>query len=289
MAESLAPTVDIGRTPRVSFEDSAPRPVLLRQQRLQTYLQQHPISGVKPSQVQIHFSTMPAHYWERVTKAELVWGLEAVEQFMEKSAAAETPRSTVVAHSRDYPERNVTKILVCSWDRPGLLAKIAAAFTALRVNILRADVYTRADGLALDMFEVVSTDQATEADQERLRHLVFLLEGALSEPPRFVSIWAGEFHKTLPRGAAVPTQVTFDNNYSQDHTVIRVEASDRLGLLHDLLRGLTECGLNVAEASVETDASLAVDAFHVTDLTGAKIRETFRLETVRKALLRSIG
>src|ERR1041385_1383234 len=97
---------------------------------------------------------MRARYWKRVTKSELMWGLETVHAFFGRVDAADPSASVVVADSRHYPERGFTKVMVCSWDRPGLLAKIAATFSALRVNIRRADVYTRADGVALDLFEV---------------------------------------------------------------------------------------------------------------------------------------
>jgi [protein-PII] uridylyltransferase len=229
---------------------------------------------------------MPARYWERVTKAELLWGLEVVHSFLLKSSAGDPTNSAAVfADSRYYPERGLTKVMVCAPDRPGLLAKIAAAFSALRINILRADVYTRADDLALDLFEVCEMDHSRGPDARRLNELVFLLEGALSEPPRFVSIWATQFHKVLARAKHTAARVEFDNTYSAEHTIVRISAPDRLGLLHDLLQALADCGLNIDQAVVDTDNDLAADAFYLTDLKRQKVLDPTRLEEIRQALV----
>jgi [protein-PII] uridylyltransferase len=157
----------------------------------------------------------------------------------------------------------------------------------LGISIVRADVYTRAGGLALDVFEVRDLDQRHAPDADRLGQFAFLLEGALSEPPRFASVWAGQFHKTVPRKRPGPPRVEFDNEGSSEHTIVRVQAPDRLGLLHDLLRAMAQAGINIAQATVETDRDLACDLFFVTDLRGGKVWNSARLERIRKAIVRS--
>jgi [protein-PII] uridylyltransferase len=258
-------------------------------ERLYARLKEHPSTNVSQGEVDAHFEEMPSRYWERVTKSELIWGLETVRAYFGKVAAGGTASATaVVADSRHYPERGFSKVMICARDRLGLLAKIAAAFSALRINILRADVYTRADNLALDLFEVCELDHSHAHVARRLSELIFLLEGALSEPPRFVSIWAGQFHKSLARPPAQAPQVEFDNDASTEHTIIRIAAADRLGLLHDLLQALTECGVNIDQAVVETTDHLALDLFYVTDLKRLKILDPHRLEKLRKALVQSV-
>jgi [protein-PII] uridylyltransferase len=283
MPELLGPDVT-SRPPR-HFKPSAPS---LQRDRMLARMHEHPLAGISRGEVEMHFRGMPARYWERVTKAELTWGLETVHAFLERQAGAEGMRVAVVASSRHYPARGFSKIMVCAQDRPGLLAKIAAAFSALRVNVLRADVFTRSDGVALDVFEVADLEQSHLTGADRLRQLVFLLEGALSEPPRFASVWASEFHKMAPRGPQGPPRVEFDNEYSSEHTVVRVEATDRLGLLHDLLKALAECSLNIDEALVETTDHLATDSFYVTNLRGEKLLEPEQLRELRRALVEAV-
>ena len=263
------------------------RTITLAQKRLQQRLTQAPPQGLLRDEVEAHFRGMPTRYWETVTKGELVWALETVHAFLEKLRMWEAPGAPAVATLRHCPERGFTKVMVCTWDRPGLLARIAATFGALRLNILQSDIYTRRDNVALDIFQVSDLENAQDIDAKRLEHLVFLLEGSLNEPPRFVSMWARQFHKLyqIPRGNVI---LELDNDSSPQNTVLRVEAPDRLGLLYDVLEALNECYVNVAQAIVHTDGATARDIFYITDLEGAKITNKLALGTIRKIVLEAL-
>ena len=79
-------------------------------------------------------------------------------------------------------------MILCTWDRQGLLAKAAAAFNTTRVNILSADAYTRKDQIVLDVFRVSNADHGSVTDAERLQQMLFLWKvPSLSLPglPRF--------------------------------------------------------------------------------------------------------
>jgi len=255
--------------------------------RLQDRLTEMPPHGLLRDEVEAHFRGMPTRYWESVTKGELIWALETVHTFLAKLKTWDAPGAPAVASLRHCPERGFTKVMVCTWDRPGLLARIAATFGALRINILQSDVYTRCDNVALDIFQVSDIENSQAIDAKRLEHLVFLLEGSLNEPPRFVSMWARQFHKLyqVPKGNVV---LELDNDSSPQSTVLRVEAPDRLGLMYDILEALNECSVNVAQAVVHTDGATARDVFYITDLEGAKITNKLALGTIRKIVLESL-
>jgi len=121
-----------------------------------------------------------------------------------------------------------------------------------------------------------------------LAEMKFLIEGALSEPPRFASVWACSRHKYLAAGGKFPPRITFDNNAVPASTLVRVEASDRLGLLYDILQTMADNGLNIIQARIETNEKLAHDVFHVTDERGQKVGELLRLEELRRNLENSL-
>ena len=56
----------------------------------------------------------------------------------------------------------------------------------VRLNILQADVFTRADNIVLDEFAVRHADGRSIARQVQLEEMTFLLEGALSDTQRQV-------------------------------------------------------------------------------------------------------
>src|SRR6185436_18583167 len=113
-------------------------------------------------------------------------------------------------------------LMLCTWDRQGLLAKAAASFSAVKLDIVEADVFTRADNIVLDIFTVVNADSRGLASQTQLQEMTFLLEGALSEPPRFASIWACSRHKYMAHQGRSTPQITCDNFTFADRTIVHV-------------------------------------------------------------------
>src|SRR5688572_23774817 len=104
------------------------------------------------AELRAHFEGMPNRYWQRVNRSEVVWGLQTVHSFLETVVASDAPAWTPIVDWRHFPARGFSKVMVCTWDRRSLLVKIAAAFSAVGINIIRADVYTRADNVGVEVF-----------------------------------------------------------------------------------------------------------------------------------------
>ncbi len=235
-------------------------------------------AGLSAEEVQAHFDGMPDRYWTGLKQADLHWHLRAAHGFFEKLARYSSVGTPVGVNWVSGPKKGHSRVVVCSWDRRGLLEKIAAAFGALRFSIHQADVYTRTDSLALDVFQVSPLDDTVGLPGECAEKLAFLVEGAYTHPPRFASVWTTEFHTVLPRRRGLPPQVRFDNRSSRDHTVLWVTAPDRMGLLYDVLHALGTHRVQIAQAVIETKRGRARDQFCITDADGRKITDATRLE-----------
>ena len=240
-------------------------------------------------EIRAHFQCMPSGYWEHVNRQDLLWHLNTIHCFLRNLATSESAEAPVALDWKKSGADGLTHVVVCSWDRRGLLEKVAAAFGALRIAIRRADVYTRTDSLVLDVFEVSEPEGGALGDEKRLSNLPFLVQGAFSHPPRFASVWATEFHKYLPRKAGRPLKIRFDNRKCPGQTLLCVEAPDRLGLLYDLLHTLAGSELQIAQAIIETDGDIALDRFHLTDADGAKVMDPSRLRRLRKVLTEAVN
>ena len=253
----------------------------------QARLFEQPIAGIGKDEVEVHFAGMPPHYWEQVTESDLTWSLQTIHGFLRHVASPQVSATAPFVTWRQLPQLGRTRIMLCTWDRHGLLAKAAAAFSAVKFNIVQASVFTRADNIVLDEFTVTDADARTLVNETRLREMTFLLEGALSEPPRFASVWACSRHKFLAPPTRVTPRITFDNHTSPEATIVGVEAPDRLGLLYDILQALADDGLNVKVACIATD-ELARDFIHVADELGHKILDPNRLEKLRACLVAAL-
>ena len=75
------------------------------------------------------------------------------------------------------------------------------------------------------------------------------------------------------------------NSLSNRFSVIEVEGLDRPGLLSEITGALSDLSLDIASAHITTFGEKVIDTFYVTDLTGAKIENPTRLETIRERLI----
>jgi len=255
-----------------------------RQDWFRARLKQRPGLKITEDELEVHFSAMPQHYWECVTEAELEWGLETVHGFLEMVASPEVPATSPFISWRRIGTSGNVRVMLCTWDRHGLLAKAAAAFSAVRLSIVQADVFTRADDVVLDTFTIAGADGHAPVSPSQMEQMGFLLEGALSEPPRFASLWACSRHKYLAPASHLAPSISFDNVSSPDNTLVQIEAPDRLGLLYDALQALADSGLNIKQARINTQNSLARDTIHVTNGTGQKVSEPTQLDSLRARL-----
>jgi UTP:GlnB (protein PII) uridylyltransferase len=88
-----------------------------------------------------------------------------------------------------------------------------------------------------------------------------------------------------PTAPPVPdATVFFDAVASPWHTLCRVEAPDRPGLLHAITSAFAAAGANVHSARVTTVGPLAVDLFELTDRNGKKLDPVVE-EAVRRLVV----
>jgi [protein-PII] uridylyltransferase len=237
-------------------------------------------------EIETHFATMPARYWSRVDESALAWHLSAVHDFFLNVTRSDREGTEPVIRWRHQPERGTTEVLVCTWDRLGLLSKVAGALAEVRINILRADIYTRADDVVLDVFYVCNEQGEYVSDEPRLDHMARLLTRFLS-PHRPITL-ATEMPplpvSNVGADGEAP-EVNIDNEVSAEYTAVEVVAADRIGLLYYIFRVLSHCRVNIAQAVITTEDGRAGDVFFVTDEDGRKITDPGRLADLRARLL----
>ena len=73
--------------------------------------------------------------------------------------------------------------------------------------------------------------------------------------------------------AEIPQWVYLNNNISPDHTVVELQAIDRIGLLYDVFMVIGRFGFSVTHARIGTEKGVAVDAIYIQDVTGTKITD----------------
>jgi [protein-PII] uridylyltransferase len=194
----------------------------------------------------------------------------------------------------DERDRGYSLVKVCTWDRAGLFGKIAGALSATGLNILGAQIFTRTDGIALDTFFVNEARTGNLAERTQRENFADLLEKVLTgKPVDFQTLIA---QQTAARssysaylGERMETQIHFDNEASEDRTLIEIETEDRLGLLHTISQTFAELHLDIAAARIVTERGAAIDSFYVSDIISGKITVPKRLDIIAARLRTAIG
>jgi [protein-PII] uridylyltransferase len=183
--------------------------------------------------------------------------------------------------------RGVTEITVVAPDHPRLLAVIAGACAGAGGNIVDAQIFTTADGFALD---TIFVSRAFELDEDELRRagrMARAIEQALRGEIRVDELVtkARKERDARTRAFTIPPDAAIDNSMSLRYTVLEVSGLDRPGLLYELTTALSNLNLNIGSAHIVTFGEKAVDSFYVTDLMGAKITAPTRQAAIKRHLL----
>ena len=93
-----------------------------------------------------------------------------------------------------------------------------------------------------------------------------------------------------------PIRIAIDSESHPQFTVVELTAPDRLGLLHDLLRAISDADFEISAARVATEKGAAMDTFFVGRKVGAecdkqmtvtKPTDPAELDRLRAALIRA--
>ncbi len=191
------------------------------------------------------------------------------------------PVATELFH---HPDLGFSGLVVVTADLPGLFSLIAGTLAANRVNILSAQIHTRADGIALDTFQV--NDQIGEAitDESRWSRTLEDLRRVIRREETVEALLERRHARREAEPVPGPPKVAVDNDLSDTHTVIEVKCPDRVGLLYLITRTLSQAGLDIGSARIATEIDQAFDAFYVTDREGRKVEDPETMNRIREAL-----
>jgi [protein-PII] uridylyltransferase len=249
---------------------------------------------ISDEELDAHFAQLPARYFEIHMPEQIHDDLELTHRFLHRLVLEGQRTLAPVAAWIDDPDRGYNLVKICTWDRAGLFGKIAGTLSAVGLNILGAQIFTRADGIALDTFFVNDSRTGNLATREQREKFTGLLESVLTGDE--VDLRSLIALQTSARssysaylGERISTQIHFDNEASDDRTLIEIETEDRLGLLFVISQTFAELSLDISAARIVTERGAALDSFYVRELGGGKINSPARLLAVEKKLRTAIG
>ncbi len=202
--------------------------------------------------------------------------------------------SVAVGLGPAHPPLAFSEVCVVARDRPGLLARIAAALAASGLEVSAAHINTRAiagakaDREAVDVFFVRDAD-GHEGVARKLaaveRDLALLCEDQLAASELVLSRLGTRPPWTTRKTPDVRTRVIFDPRSSPHSTIIEVVTKDEPGLLFRLAHALEASAVSIVLSKINTEGTKVADVFYVQELDGRKVEGNKRLEGIRERLI----
>jgi [protein-PII] uridylyltransferase len=227
--------------------------------------------------VAAHLALLSDRYLATTSPQRIAAHLRLLDRLAEEGVLA-----TELFH---HPDLGSSELVVATRDVPGLFSLIAGTLAAQGINILSAQIHTRADGIVIDTFQVNDPFGEAVTEDARWRRTLEALRRVLRGEVSVEDLLARRraVHPT-GEGVAGPPKISVDNQLSDSRTVVEVKCPDRVGLLYVITRTLSGQGLDIASARIATEIDQAYDTFYVTDRQGRRLEDEPAMARVRESL-----
>ena len=245
-----------------------------------------------PAEVVAHFENLPPAYFDTMSEDLIREHIAIVHNFLKYQITHEEASLEPIVHWRNFPDHGHSEVTVVTWDRYHIFARVTGAFSACNLTILKADIFTRLDDIAIETYFVATERFESVTDpRDRAAFEKILNEAMCTENYDFTKAFARR--TTRPRYPTydpkdLPTKVSVDLRSSRTHALLDVQTADFPGLLYRIACAIADREFDLSSARITTEKGAALDTFYLTDQRGHKVDDDERLatliETVRKRI-----
>lgn len=204
-------------------------------------------------------SLMPPRYLMQTSPRRIVEHIGLVRQFVRPG------NSELFLLSWEHKaSTRALRLTLVSTDRPGLFARVCAALARHGLSVLGAELCVWDDRTVVDVFWVTEPLDPLYADEtmHACRATLDRLFRDDSELDRLPVTVAPRLKKVFALDRDL-VQVHLDNDSSDFHTVLSIQAPDVPGLLATVSLSLHRLGIDLIFAKIATQKDKAMDILHV--------------------------
>src|SRR5207247_5239247 len=147
-----------------------------------------------------------------------------------------------------------------------------------------AQIHTRADGSAIDTFQVNDPTGEAVTSAAHWRRTMEALAAVVTGTTSVDELLEKRRQGRRAPDVQGPPKIAIDNELSDSYTVIEVKCPDRVGLLYLITKTLSAQGLDIASARIATEIDQALDTFYVHDGEGGKVEDPHAVRAVAEKL-----
>ena len=265
---------DLYRKSLITFETGTDAPVS-REESIRQRLHQAAPPETAPEEVDQHIALMPERYLSECDPEKMAEHLALIRELGEREFSTSMNRMS-----------SCTEFTICTRDRPGLFAEITGILAGSGLSVWGAQLFTRSDGIALDAFLLLDRE-GDPVPTSLLDTLNQSFGEVFSGKKRVEDLIRGQERRIVPgalKGTVQPPRIHIDNDSAQSYTIIDVYAQDRVGVLYEISRAISDLGKDIHLAKIATHVDQILDVFYITDRQGNKITDGRELDKIELSL-----
>jgi [protein-PII] uridylyltransferase len=180
------------------------------------------------------------------------------------------------------PDSGAYLLTVLKADHAGIVAALCGALASRGMNILKAEASSNARGYLLALIRFSDPLRNLELNPDEIGRLEWTIECVLRGSLRVADLLKNR--RAAPRpssGAKILPSVRFNNDASDNCTLVDFVGEDRPGLLYSLTSAFAAADCNIELLLVDTEAHKAIDVFYITK-SGEKLDEPAQEELLEE-------
>jgi len=235
-----------------------------------------------PGEVAAHLENLPPSYFDTISEELIREHISLVHNFLKYQVSHDDGSLQPMINWRHFADQGHSEVNIVSWDREYLFARVTGAFAAVGLTILKADIFTRFDNIAIQTFYVATEKlEAVLDERDRTAFEKILVQAMGMQPFDFTQAFAKRHKARAPfyDASEMETRVAVDQEASRNHSLLDVQTADYPGVLYRIASAIADTGLSIVTARVTTEKGAALDTFYLCDKNGKKIESD---EVLRK-------
>ena len=239
-----------------------------------------------------HFEEMPIRYFQRREASHISRHVKLlVDYFKGWASSKETPQPKL--HWREIKEQGCSEFTVIWQDQHKLASCLTGSLAAQKINIISAEFFSRADEVVFDIFRICTTNFEPVTSVHKKKQIEKLLISGLHDEDFSYSELINKANLELLDWQDIadqfPQRVYINNQADENHTLIEIQALDRIGLLHMILSAISKFEMEVTHARITTTRGAAIDTIYVVNSDGEKITKKTEIDKLLEGLHKAIA